>query len=125
MKKIFYLSTVLILLFSCQQKAPEEVYFAVNGKFKNTKKGEIITLYQKKTDELITIDSAEFSAKGEFELVPRVGQHIVLLGNMTDYKKKIRQLKHFYVNVLNRQGWNKYKYLNLKFNNQIVCTKNS
>ncbi len=69
------------------------------------------------------IEQIYITEKGEYELVPRVGQHIVLLGSIIDYKNKIRQLKYFYLNVLNRQGWNKYKYINLKFNKQIVCTK--
>ena len=86
MKKIFYLSTLLILLFSCQPKAPEQAYFTVSGKFQNTSKGEIITLYHKNPDELITIDSAEFSSKGEFELKGlSTKKHFYILRSSANY----------------------------------------
>ncbi len=63
------------------------------------------------------------NTSGEYELVPRVGWHIVLLGDIERYKKKLEYLKYFYINVLNKQGWNKYNILNLKFEEQIICEK--
>lgn len=62
--------------------------------------------------------------KGEYELIPAVGNHIVLLGKINDLDNKLKYLKHFYLNVLKKEGWRKYKYINLKFANQIVCTIN-
>ncbi len=59
----------------------------------------------------------------EYELVPLAGNHIVLLGDIFNYRKKLKYLKYFYTNTLNKEGWQKYKYINLKFKNQIVCTK--
>ena len=61
--------------------------------------------------------------KNEFELIPRVGPHIVLFGKIDNYEKKFRNLKYFYLNVLNGEGWNKYSEINLKYDKQIVCTK--
>lgn len=60
---------------------------------------------------------------GEYELVPKVGKHIVLLGDAFEYEKKLKYLKHFYLNVMNKEGWRTYSNLNLKYKNQIVCTK--
>jgi len=60
----------------------------------------------------------------EYELVPRVGNHVVLLGDIYNYEKKLKYLKHFYINILKKEGWRKYKYISLKYKNQIVCTKN-
>jgi cell division protein FtsQ len=60
----------------------------------------------------------------EFELVPRIGEHIVLLGKLENLEIKFRRLKYFYKNVLNTEGWNKYSYINLKYDNQIVCQEN-
>lgn len=59
---------------------------------------------------------------GEYELIPTVGNHIVLLGEINNYKKKLKYLKHFYLYVLKNEGWRKYKYISLKYNNQLVCT---
>jgi cell division protein FtsQ len=59
----------------------------------------------------------------EFELVPRVGPHIVLLGKLDSLDTKFRNLKQFYKTQIKNEGYNKYSYINLKFDNQIVCTK--
>jgi cell division protein FtsQ len=60
----------------------------------------------------------------EYELIPKVGKHIVMLGDIFNYEKKLMYLKHFYIHVLNKEGWRNYKYINLKYKGQIVCTKN-
>lgn len=57
------------------------------------------------------------------ELIPRVGPHTILLGNLDDYQTKLAKLKLFYEKALPQEGWNRYKEINLKYKNQIVCTK--
>ncbi len=57
------------------------------------------------------------------ELIPRVGDHVVYLGSIADYRKKLRRLRIFYEKAMGTVGWNKYERINLEFNNQIVCTK--
>ena len=60
---------------------------------------------------------------GEVELVPRVGEHTVLLGTPTRVEEKLARLKEFYTEGLNKVGWNKYSALNLKYDNQVICKK--
>ena len=59
----------------------------------------------------------------EFELIPRVGAHVIYLGDISDYEEKFRKLEIFYKQGLNFTGWNQYHAINLKFKNQVVCTK--
>jgi cell division protein FtsQ len=59
----------------------------------------------------------------EFELIPRVGPHVILLGTLTDYQGKFDKLELFYKEGLNRIGWNQYVKINLKYKDQIVCSK--
>lgn len=59
----------------------------------------------------------------EFELIPRVGPHLILLGDINDYVEKFEKLEIFYKEGLNNTGWNQYSKINLKFKDQIVCTK--
>ena len=72
------------------------------------------------------------------EIVPRVGNHIVCLGRMPEINDKARRerninrfvvnklnrLHKFYLYGLNEVGWNKYDYVNLEFDNQIICRRN-
>lgn len=74
---------------------------------------------------------------GGVELVPRVGEHVVYIGalpqtriksqrrkTVEDYVgKKLDRLEKFYKYGLSQAGWNKYSYINLEFDNQIICKK--
>ena len=59
----------------------------------------------------------------DIELIPRVGNHQIVLGNIDDYKENLDKLKLFYEKALNKIGWNRYSVINLKYKNQVVCTK--
>lgn len=57
------------------------------------------------------------------EIVPRVGEHIICLGQPTDIDNKLQRVEKFYKYGLSKAGWNKYSYINVEFDNQIVCKK--
>lgn len=57
------------------------------------------------------------------EIVPRVGKHIVKFGHIDDFESKFAHLKEFYEKALNSVGWNKYDTIDLRYNNQVICTK--
>jgi cell division protein FtsQ len=57
------------------------------------------------------------------KLIPRVGSQVILMGSLDDFEKKLYKLKLFYEKALPAEGWNKYKMINLKYSNQIICTK--
>lgn len=57
------------------------------------------------------------------ELVPRIGDHIIAVGTLDDAEQKLAKLRLFYDNVLVYEGWDLYKVINIKYNNQVVCTK--
>jgi cell division protein FtsQ len=59
----------------------------------------------------------------ELELIPRVGDHKILLGDTTNLSEKMDNLFAFYREGLNKLGWNKYSVINLKYKDQVVCTK--
>lgn len=64
-----------------------------------------------------------YTGSGEYELIPRVGSHLIILGTMDDFERKLKKLKALYLEGFNNLGWNDYTQINLKYNNQIVCTK--
>lgn len=59
----------------------------------------------------------------EVELIPRVGNHRIVFGDATDLTAKFRKLRIFYEKGLKMTGWNEYSVINLKFADQVVCTK--
>jgi cell division protein FtsQ len=60
---------------------------------------------------------------GSIEMVPRVGDHIVFLGSPTNFENKLARLEKFYRYGLSKAGWNKYSYISVEFDNQIICKK--
>ena len=59
-----------------------------------------------------------------FELIPRIGNHIIVLGDISDLDEKFQKLFIFYRDGLERTGtWNDYTFIDLQYKNQIVCTK--
>ena len=59
----------------------------------------------------------------EFELVPLVGSQIIYFGTIENYKTKFKKLEATYKKGFLYKGWNKYKTINLKYDNQVVCEK--
>ncbi len=59
----------------------------------------------------------------EIELIPRVGNQIILLGKLDNYEFKLNKLLSLYKNGFSRTGWNCYRQINLKYDNQVICTK--
>ena len=60
---------------------------------------------------------------GSIEIVPRVGDHIIYLGAPTGIGEKLERMRKFYLYGLNQAGWNKYAYISVEFDNQIICKK--
>jgi cell division protein FtsQ len=60
----------------------------------------------------------------QFQLIPRVGDHVINLGTISDLDEKLNKLLIFYRDGLNRTGsWTEYSLIDLQYKNQIVCTK--
>jgi len=60
---------------------------------------------------------------GDWELVPRVGAHQIILGPMEGFEEKLDKLLLLYEEGLPEYGWNTYEKINLKYKNQIICSK--
>ena len=59
----------------------------------------------------------------EVILIPRVGEQKIHFGLLTRVNEKLDNLYQFYQQAMPVKGWQTYSDINLKYNNQIVCTK--
>jgi cell division protein FtsQ len=69
------------------------------------------------------IDQIFVDSNNEIDLIPRVGNQLIHLGSIENFKGKLRNLEAFYKKVLPEVGWNKYSLINLEYKDQIVCKK--
>ena len=71
----------------------------------------------------LQIEQLYVNKEMELELIPRVGNHRIVFGDASDLEGKFKKLRIFYDKGLSKTGWNEYSVINLKFADQVVCTK--
>lgn len=59
----------------------------------------------------------------QIELVPRVGDHLLILGTADNVESKLERLMNFYEKGLDNVGWNKYRSISVAYDGQVVCKK--
>ena len=62
-------------------------------------------------------------SRKEVSLIPKVGNFRIVLGRLEGVEQKMENLRLFLEKGISLKGWNIYKEINLKFENQIVCVK--
>lgn len=69
------------------------------------------------------VEQINVTKEGFVELVPRVGDHLLILGTVDDVEHKLDRLMNFYGKGLDNVGWNKYRSISVAYDNQVVCKK--
>ncbi|MES2810568.1 MAG: cell division protein FtsQ, partial [Bacteroidota bacterium] len=69
------------------------------------------------------ISQVYVNEKREMELIPRVGNQRILLGNADSVEVKFSNLLAFYKQALPQVGWDAYKQINIKYANQVIGVK--
>ena len=57
------------------------------------------------------------------EIVPRAGGQPIIMGDLSRFQYKLQKLYSFYRNAAPVEGWESYASLDLRFGDQIVCTR--
>ena len=87
---------------------------------------ELLTLaHYLQNDELwnAQIEQICVTQRGELELIPRVGDHVIVLGRPGNYAEKFGNLQTFYKKGLSEVGWGRYSRINVDYNNKVIGTK--
>ncbi len=69
------------------------------------------------------VEQISVTRHGELELVPRVGNHVIVLGAPGNYAHKFAKLQTFYEKGLSEVGWNRYSRINVDYSNQVIGTR--
>jgi cell division protein FtsQ len=59
----------------------------------------------------------------EFELIPKLGKHTILLGDANMLNQKFNRLMLFYKNIMSKTGWNYYSALDVRYDKQLVAVR--
>jgi cell division protein FtsQ len=69
------------------------------------------------------IEQLYVNDRSEIELIPRIGNQTILLGSSENLEEKMDRLMLFYREGIIKAGWNKYSVINLKYKDQVICTR--
>ena len=61
--------------------------------------------------------------QGEMELSPMVGSYTIRFGTAADMEEKFSKLKAYYREGAGKVGWIDYKSIDLRYKNQVICSK--
>ncbi|MCA6440158.1 MAG: cell division protein FtsQ/DivIB [Sediminibacterium sp.] len=126
----YYIDTALVILpLSNKLTARVPVFTGVNPqlpKKDTTMLAQIAAMASYiGADSFFTAQIAQININDQkqFELVPTIGDHLVIFGDTTDIKARFFKLKNFYTQNWFEAGFDKYEKLDLQYRNQIVATK--
>jgi cell division protein FtsQ len=84
---------------------------------------EVALLFDENKFMSAQIVQTYFNQDKEMEMIPRVGNQRILFGDSKDAEIKFKKLTRFYTEVINPKELNLYDTLNIKYINQIICSK--
>lgn len=67
------------------------------------------------------IEQVDITAQRNFEMIPKIGNQVIIFGDASDAVQKFYKLKLFYKKVMTKMGWDKYSVINLQYKNQVVA----
>jgi len=67
------------------------------------------------------IDQVDITTQRSFEMIPKIGNQVIIFGDGSDVEHKFKKLELFYKKVIMKMGWNRYSVINLQYRNQVVA----
>jgi cell division protein FtsQ len=84
---------------------------------------QFASIVQKDSFFMAQIAQVNIASSGDFEIVPTLGDHLVLIGSIEHLEDKLNRLYTFYKKVWVPSGINAYEVLDARFDHQIVALK--
>lgn len=84
---------------------------------------ELVKLIQTQPFYDRLIEQIHVTQNGDILLIPKLGKQQILFGKYREAAEKLKRLKIFYEEALPYEGWDKYKLIDIRFEDQIVCQK--
>ena len=69
------------------------------------------------------VDQVDITPEKTFEMIPKIGNQVILFGNADNYREKFDNLLTFYKQVATKVGWNTYSKINVQYKGQVVAVK--
>ena len=77
-------------------------------------------LIQQDSFLMAMIDQVDITPNRGFEMIPKIGDQLIVFGDAGDAEQKFAKLQLFYKKVMLKYGWNRYSIISLQYKNQVV-----
>ena len=78
---------------------------------------------QKDSFCMAMIEQVDITAQRFFEMIPKLGNQLIVFGDGTDVEAKLGKMKMFYKEIMVKAGWDNYSVINLQYKNQVVAKR--
>lgn len=88
-----------------------------------TQMGEMARFIATDTFWNAQVEQVMITGDRKFEIIPKLGDHVVVFGEGTDIAAKFNKLLIFYREGLSKAGWNTYSRLNIAYHEEVIGTR--
>lgn len=78
---------------------------------------------QEDSFSMAMIEQIDINPQRVFEMVPKIGNQVIVFGDGNDVEEKLYKLKIFYKEIMVKAGWNNYSVINVQYKNQVVAKR--
>lgn len=78
---------------------------------------------QKDSFRMALIEQVDITPKRSFEMMPKIGNQVIVFGDASIPEEKFDKLELFYKQVMTKSGWGYYSIINLQYTGQVVARK--
>lgn len=78
---------------------------------------------QKDSFYMAMIEQIDITPQNTFEMLPKLGNSIIVVGDAKNIDMKLAKLRLFYKEIIVKAGWNMYSEINIQYNNQVVAKR--
>lgn len=78
---------------------------------------------QKDSFYMAMIEQIDITPQHTFEMLPKLGNTLIVVGDAKNIEKKLAKLRLFYKEIVVNAGWSKYSEINIQYNNQVVAKR--
>lgn len=78
---------------------------------------------QKDSFCMAMIDQVDINENNVFEMVPKIGNQLIVFGDAQHVEAKLDKMKIFYKQVMVKTGWNYYSVIDVSYNNQVLARR--
>ncbi len=69
------------------------------------------------------IEQVDITAQRTFEMLPKMGNQVIVFGDASAAEEKFKKLELFYSAIMVKTGWSNYSIINLQYKGQVVAKR--